>query len=175
MTDHIPPGTKPTVTSNPLGDLLRRLREDGGRYLLSVVMTREERNAQPEPTFGGKGHLRWLTEEEYAALCALAPSDETCEEPSAGLLMSMAIRMDHGLGVPGYYDQPMFGSDGPTQNQRLEAALSTARQMWEEVTGRGFYRPEKEAEYVKRAALKATALHVDNGSCPAADVPHRGP
>lgn len=76
---------------------------------------------------------------------------ETNSEPTPGLLISMAIRMDHGLGIPGYYDQPMFGSDGPTHKQRLDAALSTARQMWEEATGRGFYRPEKEAEYVKRA------------------------
>lgn len=55
-----------------LAPLLARLRSDGGRYLLSVGLTREERNAQPKPTFGGKGHQRWLTDEEYAALCALA-------------------------------------------------------------------------------------------------------
>ena len=83
---------------------------------------------------------------------SVAPS-----EPPPGLLMSMALRMDHGLGVPGYYDQQMFGSEAPTHKQRLEAALITARQMWEEVTGHGFYRPEKEAEYVQRqkAAMRS--------------------
>jgi hypothetical protein len=52
--------------------LLERLREDGGRYLLSVAMTDAEIDAQEAPTFGGKAHRRWLTDEEYAALCALA-------------------------------------------------------------------------------------------------------
>lgn len=86
---------------------------------------------------------------------AESPS-ETPAEPAPGLLMSMAIRMDHGLGVPGYYDQPMFGSGSPSHKQRLEAALVTARQMWEEVTGHGFYQPEKEAEYARRAAPSST-------------------
>lgn len=65
----------------------------------------------------------------------------TLKEPPAGLLMSMAIRMDHGLGIPGYYDQDMFSLDGLTHQQRLDAALITAKQMWEEVVGLGFYRP----------------------------------
>jgi hypothetical protein len=86
-------------------------------------------------------------------------SAETPEQPSRGLLMSMAIRLDHGLGVPGYYDQDIFGSNAPTHQQRLDAAITTARQMWEEVVGRGFYRPEKDAEYAARFyaahALKA--------------------
>lgn len=89
-----------------------------------------------------------------AILRWLGPPSET-NEPSMGLLVSMAIRMDHGLGVPGYYDQPMFGNSGPTHQQRLDAAITTARQMWEEATGHGFYRPEKEAEYAARASLKA--------------------
>lgn len=76
---------------------------------------------------------------------------ETPAEPPPGLLMSMVIRMDHGLGVPGYYDQPMFGSDAPTHKQRLEAALVTARQMWEEVVGQGFYRPERESFYAAKS------------------------
>lgn len=63
--------------------------------------------------------------------------------------MSMAIRMDHGLGVPGHYDQPIFADSGLTHQQRLDGALRTARQMWEEVVGQGFYRPEKEAEYAR--------------------------
>ena len=69
------------------------------------------------------------------------------KEPPPGLLMSMAIRYDHGLGCPGYYDQMKF--DGQTHAQRLEATLRTMRQLYEEVSGYGFYTPEKEAEYVK--------------------------
>jgi hypothetical protein len=51
--------------------LLERLQADGGKYLLSVALTTEERRAMPEPTYGGKGHSRWLTEEEHAALCSM--------------------------------------------------------------------------------------------------------
>ncbi len=54
-----------------LAPLFARLLEPGGRYLLSVALTHAERDAQPEPTYGGKGYVRWLTDEEYAALCAL--------------------------------------------------------------------------------------------------------
>jgi len=32
-------------------------------------------------TFGGKGHNRWLTDEEYAALCALGSQQETGGKP----------------------------------------------------------------------------------------------
>ena len=57
--------------SDVLASLLERLRGSGGRYLLSVGMTREERDAQPEPSYGGKGYVRWLTDDEYAAFCAI--------------------------------------------------------------------------------------------------------
>jgi hypothetical protein len=70
--------------------------------------------------------------------------------PPIGLLMSMAIRADHGLGVPGYYDQ--FKDQGVTHAQRVDAALRQMRQLWEEVVGLGFYSPEKEAEYAALAA-----------------------
>jgi hypothetical protein len=70
------------------------------------------------------------------------------KEPTPGVLMSMAIRYDHGLGCPGYYDQ--FG-DGNHQ-RRLESTLRTMRQLYEEVTGTGFYSPDKEAYYANMAA-----------------------
>lgn len=66
-------------------------------------------------------------------------------EPTPGKLMSMAIRDDHGLGMPGYYDQPLF--TGATHAQRLSAAIARARQAHEEVVGVGFYRESKEQEY----------------------------
>jgi hypothetical protein len=76
-------------------------------------------------------------------------------EPSRGLLVSMAIRTDHGLGVPGHYDamNRMLGkTDGVTHAQRFENTIGRMRQLHEEVVGAGFYRPEREADYVAIAA-----------------------
>lgn len=85
---------------------------------------------------------------------AISPLPET---PPPGLLMSMAIRYDHGLGVPGYYDQPMFKREnGPSHAQRLVAALTTMRQLYEEVAGTGFYSFTKEAAYAARAEEAGT-------------------
>lgn len=63
-------------------------------------------------------------------------------EPTDALLRSMAVRYDHGLGVPGYYDQELFSGSGLTHARRLEAALTTMRQLHEEVVGKGFHKPE---------------------------------
>ena len=82
---------------------------------------------------------------------AASPPTEPNSNPSVGLLVSMAIRLDHGLGCPGYYDSPAFSASGLTHKRRLESAMSTARQLWEEVTGHGFYSPEKEQHYAKLA------------------------
>lgn len=74
-------------------------------------------------------------------------------EPSTGLLVSMAIRYDHGLGMPGFYDSDFLRKEGdPSHQQRLESTLRTMRQLWEEVSGNGFYRPEKEAHYAALAS-----------------------
>lgn len=60
-----------------IATLLERLTADGGRYLLSIALTDEERNAQEQPTYGSKGFKRWLTEDEHAALvAALQPTHE---------------------------------------------------------------------------------------------------
>lgn len=69
-------------------------------------------------------------------------------EPKPGLLMSMAMRFDHALAMPGYYDVKMFGT--VTHAQRLQATLSQMRQLYEEASGNGFYRPELEDDYVNR-------------------------
>lgn len=68
-------------TESVLASLLARLRADGGRYLLSVTLTGEERAAEPAPSYGGKPTKRWLTDEEYAALCSIGSRDETPAEP----------------------------------------------------------------------------------------------
>ncbi len=70
---------------------------------------------------------------------------ELPKEPPAGLLMSMAIRHDHGLGVPGYYDGLLGEGE---HEKRLAAALTAMGQIYEEVSGNGFYtfqRPENSA------------------------------
>jgi hypothetical protein len=73
-------------------------------------------------------------------------------EPSTGLLVSMAIRADHALGVPGYYDQPLMQRlNGVGHARMLESTMQTMRQLHEEVVGTGFYRSEKETEYAKQA------------------------
>lgn len=85
------------------------------------------------------------------------PRETSVSTPPPGLLVSMAIRMDRALGIPGYYDQPLFAmsSQPIPHQQQMEAAIITARQMWEEVVGQGFYRPEREAEY---AAKRGSAV-----------------
>lgn len=61
-------------------------------------------------------------------------------KPTDALLRSMAIRYDHGLGCPGYYDQPIFGAENVGHDRRLESTMTTMRQLHEEVVGTGFYR-----------------------------------
>jgi len=59
----------------------------------------------------------------------------------------MAIRVDHGLGVPGYYDQ-FFG--GGAHKKRLEATIQDMRRAWEEMSGNGFYHPDLEDMYANQ-------------------------
>ena len=73
-------------------------------------------------------------------------------EPTDGLLMSMALRVDHRLGCSGYYDVP-DGEPWQTHARRLEVAISEARKQHEEVVGTGFYKPERDDAY--RAMLAA--------------------
>jgi hypothetical protein len=70
--------------------------------------------------------------------------------PPEGLLMSMALRYDHALGCPNYYDQSLLSStSGITHQQKLDSTLSTMKKLYEEVAGYGFYSPEKEEKYIQ--------------------------
>lgn len=92
-----------------------------------------------------------------------APWPDMPQEPPPGLLMSMAIRYDHGLGMPGYYDslnQCTSIPGGPTHAQRLESTLRTMRQLYEEVSGYGFYSKAREAEYAALADSKTPNAEV---------------
>lgn len=73
-------------------------------------------------------------------------------EPSLGVLASMAIRRDHGLGCPGYYDAPVFGTENVGHQRRMEAAIGEARQQYAEVVGNGFYSVDREGHYAGLAA-----------------------
>lgn len=54
------------------------------------------------------------------------------KDPSPQLLMNMALRYDHALGCPGYYDDEMY-QPGPSHQRRLDAAVTLMRQIYEEV------------------------------------------
>ena len=69
------------------------------------------------------------------------------KEPPMALLISMAIRYDHGLAIPNYYDN-MPIQLGATHKQRFDRAISIMRQLYEEVSGYGFYSADKEAQYL---------------------------
>lgn len=85
-------------------------------------------------------------------------------EPSEGLLASMAMRRNHGVFAPGLIlrnfgddrdERPHLfpGSPGYDEARRrmIEVEITEARQVHEEVVGRGFYSVKKEADY--RATL----------------------
>ena len=104
---------------------------------------------------------------------------ETTEnkEPSPGLLMSMALRFDHALGMPGYYDSQnkMFsrgasGQKQPTHAMRLASTLVQMRQIWEEVAGNGFYSPEREAHYAAMCEGVASVAEADRKALLMADA-----
>lgn len=98
---------------------------------------------------------------------AVAPSLALPQEPPPGLLMSMAVRYDHGLAVSGHYDQLTHVLHGGASHaQRLDSTLRTMRQLYEEVAGFGFYRPEHEATYA--AAAKAGLAPATKGAGDAA-------
>ena len=89
-------------------------------------------------------------------------------DPSDDLLRSMAVRYDHGLGIPGYYDQPLFGGEVVSHEKRMESAMRTMRQLHEEVVGVGFYRYPEAAlasptEVVEPAARVKELVWAESG------------
>ena len=99
--------------------------------------------------------IRWWRGDAKAALTAIEDAGMVVvpREATDGLLMSMAIRDDHGLGVPGYYDQEIFGAMKVTHAQRVMSALRTMRKLYEEVVGTGFYNADREADYLARIPM----------------------
>ena len=77
-----------------------------------------------------------------------------------GLLISMAIRYDHSFGIlMGYFDshktlvskQCQILDDVMVYYRRGQElsnyAMGTEAQLWEEMTGAGFYHPDRESSY----------------------------
>lgn len=117
------------------------------------LQERAENAARIAATKTGDDRAGWLEDEAYfLAAIRLSNTPALPKKAPLGLLVSMAIRYDHGLGVPGYYDQQMLaGMDGITHAQRFASTLRTMRQIYEEVSGNGFYSPEREADYAAQA------------------------
>ena len=91
--------------------------------------------------------------------------------PSQACLRSMAIRSDHGLGVPGYYDSPLLqqiaaasasGSEGKSfalsHEQRMGAAMIRMSQLYEEAVGQGFFTHEAPASMTQSQSPASTQL-----------------
>lgn len=78
-------------------------------------------------------------------------------EPPEGLLHSMAIRYDHGLAIPQYYDQlscHQSTSDGAHEDN-YNHTITLMRQLYEEVAGHGFFSwPSGAIEYQRQQKLQ---------------------
>lgn len=90
-----------------------------------------------------------------AGLKERAPRSEQQQrqkEPPPGLLVSIALRLDHGLFMPNI----LTGETEEQHQRRIEVALQDARRAWEECSGNGFYSPEREAGYL---AIRKDGIH----------------
>ncbi len=97
---------------NALENIFSRLRDADSRYVLSVGLTREEIDAAEEPTFGGKGTRRYLTDIEYAAMCNLASAfDALLAERDAARaeLAELKIQCAAKDSVIATYESDKFG------------------------------------------------------------------
>jgi len=121
------------LQDNPLQADVRRLTDENAKLKREVDMAEKQ-------------SLDFYVEKENAAEreAMLEQLKKQLEDritlptvPPEGLLLSMAIRFDHGLGVQGYYDDPMFGP--PSHQKRLESTIRTMNQLYEEVSGGGFF------------------------------------
>lgn len=158
--------TNPTSNLEILKTLSERLRADGGRYLLSVGLTRQERDAQPEPTYGGKGHVRWLTDEEYKALCAVLSSTQAYEAEEYECAM---MHLDD-LGIPRAQDGKTLSLVGriskagsvveTTRESKLETALRGL--YWDQVDYLTLNKLGGMQNHWMRAAREALGMDIDD-------------
>jgi len=68
--------------------------------------------------------------------------------PSRALKISMAMRLDHGFGIPNIDLSTMQPETEEQHKRRQEVLLQDIDRMFEEISGNGFYSPEQEAWYL---------------------------
>ncbi len=73
-------------------------------------------------------------------------------EPPSGLLVSMAICLNHGFGAPGYL----------TDIQK-NSMLSDMRKLYDEVVGHGYWKPERAGQYVAWGPADTSSSPPDDG------------
>ncbi len=107
------------------------------------MMTPEDiiqRRLMVSPTSSGNavGITEYILKDLEKAGYSIVP-----KEASLGLLQSMALRWDHGIFAP------LFGREetATERQQRINAVLTSMRQVHEEVVGTGFFKEEKEGFY----------------------------
>jgi hypothetical protein len=110
-------------------------------------------------TYTAQQAIAWLYKHkelsaEQSALAALS-GVRVPVEPTDGLLMSIAMRFDHAIAMPGFYDQQMLGGKPGDHARRLSSLIADARRAHEEIVGKGFYAPEREDDY--KASLLAAS------------------
>lgn len=128
-------------------------------YLSVTEITQSQREQAQNSDLYQRGDMRlvWVNESDLHSLSSMSTSGHKTKScltglpntPPPGLLMSMALRYDHALGIPGYYDNLPIQL-GMSHDERLKSTLSMMRQLYEEISGRGFYRHEREAEYASK-------------------------
>ena len=132
-------------------------QEHSAVEIVARALLHEEYGCTPEVVPNEHQSALWRAKVAIAAYeASLAGTVRVPVEPTPELLRSMAIRYDHGLGVEGYYDQPIFGAENVGHAKRLEATIRTMRQLHEEVVGTGFYRPPSALENPAVALADAT-------------------
>lgn len=98
-----------------------------------------------------------------ASKAALSETGDTKAYPKTrGLLLSIALRMDHGLLAPinPLETVPEGFTPETWRARKIEVALQDAERAYEEITGKGFYCPERDDGYtaMEREGIAPGAL-----------------
>jgi hypothetical protein len=86
----------------------------------------------------------------YGQACASARTAPAEGEPDPALLVSMATCLNHGFGL--------------LETSRQESILHDMRKLWDEVQGRGYYKPERRDYYMEMVDTARTAKAEGDGN-----------
>lgn len=109
---------------------------------LSPIASARRYLAEPDVIYS-RGEMR----EMVAGLLELA-SRHLPREASLGLLVSIAMRLDHGFGMRRVLPE----ESEEAFHRRQHVLLLDAARAYEEIAGTGFYRPDREHLYVVQVA-----------------------